>query len=298
MARYWTDFSEFVTGAGLPEGFTLRGDQTWTFDVVDESNASELSGELTGNRALRFNEIGGGNYDSMVSFDAAGQPTGNVDIIARVITSTYTNESIGVAVRAVSELRDWVTLNVNRSTIRVRVNGGSTDYSVSEWATWTPLYFRYRVDGERIKAVAGTSLADVQGDNPTWLLDVADPDGLASGHVGVVVRDGNNFRWVDWIGVGTGNDLAPTEAVSATPLDTPTNFSFTAHGSLRQLDGAWDAVPNAATYEAQVDQETSPGTWSNLTTYSGAATSFQLTDADGVDWATTYRSRVRAHPAE
>ena len=86
--------------------------------------------------------------------------------------------------------------------------------------------------------------------------------------------------------------------VAAEPLDTPTNFTFTAHGSLRQLNGAWDAVPNAATYEAQVDQETSPGTWTNLTTYSGAATSFQLTDADGVDWATTYRSRVRAHPAE
>ena len=85
---------------------------------------------------------------------------------------------------------------------------------------------------------------------------------------------------------------------SATPLATPTGFSFTAHGSLRQLNGSWDAVPNAATYEAQVDQETSPGTWTNLTTYSGAATSFQLTDADGVDWATTYRSRVRAHPAE
>ena len=84
----------------------------------------------------------------------------------------------------------------------------------------------------------------------------------------------------------------------ATPLDTPTGFTFTAHGSLRQLNGAWDAVPNAATYEAQVDQETSPGTWTNLTTYLGAATSFQLTDADGVDWSTTYRSRVRAHPAE
>jgi len=95
--------------------------------------------------------------------------------------------------------------------------------------------------------------------------------------------------------LGSGVWVAEGGGVS---LDTPTGFTFTAHGSLRQLNGAWDAVPNAATYEAQVDQETSPGTWTNLTTYSGAATSFQLTDADGVDWATTYRSRVRAHPAE
>ena len=92
--------------------------------------------------------------------------------------------------------------------------------------------------------------------------------------------------------------LVVSLAAGATPLATPTGFTFTAHGSLRQLNGTWDAVPNAATYEAQVDQETSPGTWTNLTTYSGAATSFQLTDADGVDWATTYRSRVRAHPPE
>ena len=288
MARYWTDFSEFVTGAGLPEGFTLRGDQTWTFAVVDESSEPNLSGELTGNRALRFNQIGGGNYNSMVSFDAAGQPTGNVDIIARVAAGDYTNETFGVGIRAGSGMLDWSVVQVNRSTFLVRVNGGSTDYSVSEWATWTPLYFRYRVDGERIKAVAGTSLADVQGDNPTWLLDVADPDGLASGHVGVVVRDGNNRRWVDWIGVGTGNDLAPTEAVGEDPVPVPSGFTFTASGL--QLDGAWSAVSGADSYDWEIQRDDA-GSWVAFESGNTATLAFQVTS--GVAYGTTYRARVR-----
>jgi hypothetical protein len=89
-----------------------------------------------------------------------------------------------------------------------------------------------------------------------------------------------------WVAEGISNQLA-----------TPTNFSFTAHGSLRQLNGSWTAVANAGSYEASVDYETDPDTWVNLTTYAGAATSFQLTDADGVAWGTKYRCRVRAIPA-
>ena len=99
---------------------------------------------------------------------------------------------------------------------------------------------------------------------------------------------------------GWGRTVLILSEAAATPLDTPTNFTFTAHGSLRQLNGSWSAVPNADSYEYEVDEETSPGagTWTNLVSDFTSGTSFQLDDTDGVDWATTYRCRVRAHPAE
>ena len=91
---------------------------------------------------------------------------------------------------------------------------------------------------------------------------------------------------VEWIVDG--------EAETGTPLDTPTNFTFTAHGSLRQLDGSWSAVSGAESYDWEV--EVDDGGYTAFGSGSTAGTSFQLDDGDGVDWQTNYRGRVRANP--
>ena len=84
---------------------------------------------------------------------------------------------------------------------------------------------------------------------------------------------------------------------TTTKLATPANFAFTAAAGTRQLDGSWDAVTDAETYDYLVEYETSPGVWSAFVSGSTAGTTFQLTSANSVDWGTKYRSRVRAVPA-
>ena len=76
-------------------------------------------------------------------------------------------------------------------------------------------------------------------------------------------------------------------------LNIPTGFAFTAGSGSRQLDGSWNAVSGADGYEWEVQRDAS-GSWEPFTSGSGAGTSFQLTDTDGVDWGETYRARVRA----
>lgn len=78
---------------------------------------------------------------------------------------------------------------------------------------------------------------------------------------------------------------------------TPTNFVFTAHSNLVQLDGSWDAVPGADSYNVEVDEETAPSTWAPFSHFNTINTSFQLTPVDGVTSNTKYRSRVQSASA-
>lgn len=173
------------------------------------------------------------------------------------------------------------------------------------WAQNDIIAMRTRNEGNTIQArfwKPASPFTDPTADEPaTWEHNYSDTTVSTAGGVGigaVTAPTGQNHMGVYAIGVGTDGDIAPHSGTSTSQLTTPQNFSFTAVAGQRQLNGSWDSVPNAATYEYQVDEETSPGTWTQLATANQAGTTFQLDNTDGVDWATTYRSRVRAHPPE
>jgi hypothetical protein len=77
-------------------------------------------------------------------------------------------------------------------------------------------------------------------------------------------------------------------------LDTPTGFVLTASQSARQINGSWNAVAGAATYEYEV-QVFNGSSWSDLTSNIIGSTSFQLDSTNGINWSSQYRARVRAH---
>lgn len=83
--------------------------------------------------------------------------------------------------------------------------------------------------------------------------------------------------------------------VGSSQLSVPSGFTFVAATSARQLDGAWGPVSGAAIYRWEVEKYVAEA-WSTFFTGTTASLAFQLTDTDGVDWATTYRARVRAEP--
>jgi hypothetical protein len=118
------------------------------------------------------------------------------------------------------------------------------------------------------------------------------------------------------VGLGYGNENANITSLTATglavfdaavawtaledpgtQLPTPTGLTFTAVPGVRQLDGAWNAVSGAGGYDWQVEVQDG-AVWLPFDDGANPAqtTTFMLTAADGVEWGTTYRARVRATP--
>lgn len=172
------------------------------------------------------------------------------------------------------------------------------------WAANDVVAMRTRNQGNTIQArfwKPASPFTNPIADEPTtWDHNYSDTTVSTAGGVGVgavSVPTGQNHMGVYAIGVGTDGDIAPHSATMTAPLDAPANFAFTAAAGIRQLDGSWDAVIDADTYDYLVEYETSPGVWSAFVSASTAGTTFQLTSDNGVDWGTKYRSRVRAVPA-
>ena len=159
----------------------------------------------------------------------------------------------------------------------------------------------------QITRVAGTSIkmkiwqpADV--DNPAadvpaaWSVEFNDSNVSGAGWVGWgnYTSSPSNADRLYAIGVGTGGDAAPMSGTTA--LATPSGFTFTAGSGVRTLSGSWSPVSGAATYDWEV-QEDVASVWTAFASGNTASTSFALSSADGVDWDTTYRARVRAQPS-
>ena len=79
-------------------------------------------------------------------------------------------------------------------------------------------------------------------------------------------------------------------------LAVPTNVTLTAATGVRQITLSWDSVSGANDYEWAVEY-LAGSSWFAHSTGTTASLSVVRTDADSVDWGTTYRGRVRARPA-
>ena len=79
-------------------------------------------------------------------------------------------------------------------------------------------------------------------------------------------------------------------------LAVPTNVTLTAATGVRQITLSWDSVAGANDYEWAVEY-LAGSSWFAHATGTTASLSVVRTDADSVDWGTTYRGRVRARPA-
>ena len=151
--------------------------------------------------------------------------------------------------------------------IRVEADGTAISAKVWKWADAEPASW----------TVTGTNSA------------------IASGKPAVGLRAGG-MGSTDYtlFSAGTDGDVAPL--AESGQLAIPSGFTFTAAAGARQLDGSWSAVSGASTYDWEVEEDVS-GTWTAFGSGNTATTAFQLTDTDGVKWATSYRGRVRAVPA-
>ena len=137
----------------------------------------------------------------------------------------------------------------------------------------------------------------------TWLAGGTEPSGwdsvgldsqLSPGgfHGFGLTKSSSTFFDLDYVGWATAGDSAPSPSESSSATDPPSGFTFVAASGSRQVDGSWDAVSGASGYDWEVEEDVA-SVWTSVASGNTASTSFQLTSADGVDWSTTYRARVR-----
>lgn len=295
MATGFINPGDLATAAGTPTGFTTR----WGTGISVVDNVSALYGKDL--------EVLGDN-PNLFSIDALnGAADVEVVMLLRVGGAGLDNR-LGVWARvpdATAEgSKSGYLGNLFRSTVpdnRIQIaeyNSGSyagtADENTNNWVNSTKYWVRFRVNSTNLQL---RFWADGDAEPGTWTIAGTDATYATSGWTGLGWNGSASSVgfYVEALGWATAGDTAPTEDAGS-PIATPTGFTFTAAAAARQLDGSWDAVAEAATYDWVVEQDVNSA-WSAFQSGNTASTSFQLTDADGVDWARTYRGRVRAVPA-
>ena len=295
MATGYFDFASDTIGQE-PAGLTSilnTSSATWT--VQDDG---------AGGKCLRLSRSG--TADAGMSIDAVGVTSGDVEIYATFRTAAKNGSQVGVGTLMET---DTFTSGAAKSYVAAFLQEndllGTRRRVDTIMSTWTPeptfvweINTLYHV---RLRVLTSTGSAYVRA----WADGVAEPETwdansnealstLTSGHLGPISRDVNGPQEWLFIGWATEGDEAPTSA--GTQLATPSNFTFTAAANARQVDGSWSAVTGAGSYDWVVEEDVSAA-WYPFASGNTATTAFQLTDADGVEWSTSYRCRVRALPA-
>jgi hypothetical protein len=297
VATNYDSWSGFSAGTNINgNGYTRRGSNNSGTPTV----TADASGDYEDDLYVALTS----SASNPITPDAAGSVTGLQQSYVRARPQAITNHVVSAYVRvaASGDTMYGCGLTSSGGTLVIyRLNVGSytqlgSSVSVTPFAVDDLVHLLFEVDDSESNAVLRAKYwRNAESVPVSWTSSHTDTSPLSQGYPGFGQRQQTSEARFDVFSWGTGETAALTAGSSA--LATPANFSFTAHGSLRQLNGSWTAVANAGSYEASVDYETDPDTWVNLTTYAGAATSFQLTDADGVAWGTKYRCRVRAIPA-
>ena len=298
MATGFINPGDLLTGSGTPDGFTAR----WGTSISVEENVSAVYG-----KEIR---VAGGN-PSLFSIDALDSAADTeVVMLFRIDPDMAKDIRAGVWARvpAATEpashsgylgclFRTAQATPTNRIQI-VEYNAGSNAGAVAElqndWEVSTRYWIRYRVNGTNLQFRMWAEGASEPG---TWTIEGTDATFSSGGWCGLgwIGSGTSRHMYVEALGWATGEDEAPTSAAGS-PIATPSGWTFTAAAASRQLNGSWTAVAEAGTYQWEVEEEVG-FSWEAFQSGSTASTSFQLTDADGVEWARTYRGRVRAVPA-
>jgi hypothetical protein len=294
MATLYDDWSGYTLDA-QPSGYTRRGGGSGTLNVVSDAT-------MTSSRALRINNIGG----------AMEWLTPN-----SIGSSSTAQQALTVGLREeASELFIWdmcafVRADVSAETCYMAGVRGGVSFRLAAivagvYTELQSVSFTY-AKGQRVAIrveASGTTIrakAWLWGDAEpgTWALSVTN-SAITAGRPAVGRRQGTaspDGTRVDFWGAGTDGDAAPSASSGAgTPLATPSGWTFVKTNGVRTVTGSWSSVVGAATYDYAVERWNGSA-WVAFYTGNTASTTFSLTNANGVDWATQYRARVRAVPA-
>ena len=293
MAKNYDSWSGFAAGTNIAgNGYTRRGDNS--------SGSPTVTADASGNyEADKYVALASGSSNPFTP-DGASSATGLQQSYIRARPQA-TTDWVMVAYARVATTGDTMYGCGLHGTTQVRffrliggVYSGLDSWTVPLWAVNDLVHILFEVDDSGSDAALRMKFwRNAESEPASWTRTYTDTSPISGGWPGFGQRDslGSQARF-DVFSWGT-NEAAPLTA--STGLATPSSFSFTAGSGVRTLDGSWTAVSGAATYDYEVDEDVS-GVWTSFASANTASTSFQLTDANGVAWGTSYRGRVRAQP--
>lgn len=260
---------------GVGSSITLRG---FTFDPVGTADDVEFFLTFRLSSTIQdswFPVILRGSYTDASDFDMYIGPT----------TVVGTGDSVS----------DW------RKATRKYLAGSNSGYvtgpvqgnTTKVWDFGIVYYVRMQVEWDGTENTVRHKMWQPSEDEPIgWDATGSDADLSPGGFHGFgLTKQGSTFD-LDYVGWGTDGDSAPSPSETSTSTDVPSGFRLSATSGARQLAGSWDTVAGASGYDWEVEWDNA-GTWTALTSGNTSGTSFQLDQADGVGWSTTYRARVR-----
>src|SRR5690606_2653359 len=211
MAQYYTDFSEYTTGQH-PAGWTQRRDEATSWSVEADAGA-------TGGKVLRFPGKAA-NTQSILTWDAIDSDSGRADVEILIrfryagtsaslyawardastssaatgyrMGDSYTSTTIGIIGKYVSG-----------SYSNIYTSPGGAINATNTWA-----YIRAQISGNSLRVrVWKAGDPEPQAGRGTGTANSPSP-----GSVGVRIFTTSPVE-IDWTGIGTGRDPAPTEPV-------------------------------------------------------------------------------------
>lgn len=230
MAQFFTDFGEYATASGVPEGWT----ETWYSETVSIVE----SVEATSGKLLRVTKSDSSRYA------LAWDDVGSVDDAEIYVRKLSTNDDTGRThgggiVRAGGSAGSESGYHGVRIMVDDLRLGRFSNGNFSELATANDIldgpvwwHLRLQASGTDIRA---KGWLDGNSEPSDWSIELTDST-LTSGTVGCFAFFADTYQW-DLLGVGTDGDPAPTEAVDTGvtgPLfRTPGGYLRTASGILR-----------------------------------------------------------------
>lgn len=307
MAQYFTDFSEYTTGA-QPSDWTPR----WvTTNAVWEVRAD---GGATGGKYL-FHQRTSGAARSAISWDAidADADRANVEIVFRWRSSAQGTSRMQSLLRGSGSgstetgyIHGWAFGSFSGVHAAYYNNGSFTRFGEDArtgiaGGTW--MITRARINGSdhKVKHWVASDPEPVD-----WDIEETDSTITAAGWVGLHQFSNLSDYEVDWVGVGTNGDSAPMSAVVDPPQGTVTISDVTPGHDSALVTYSYDDTDETG-YEARIDNGSpfsigaSPATISGLTpetTYDSPGVQVRAVNGAGAgDWSTAVDFTTTAAPA-
>lgn len=304
MATFSTDFGDIPAGEEITaHGWVETWAETITTDpsaVVDATNApvSDRWVEV----AAETNTI---HQNAAWKLTAAPDTSARVQVCVVISRDQSANNLLGATGRGSG------SRGVDETGVSGMLRNNDTDYRFMEAVNGTLNYFDGFPHGIAdpndwivlVLDLDGTTMrlkAWQFGDTEPVSWGITDTATVTqAGWMGLfthLTTTGRTARW-GWFSYGTEGDAAPRPVATAS-LDTPTGFTFTKTASTAEVTGSWSSVTDAASYDYEVE-EWDGSAWQPfaLSFVTAPTTTFTLAAADGVQFNTLYRSRVRAVPA-
>lgn len=282
MALYWTDFASDTLDAS-PAGWTSNGWLAGELVVVADATAGggkalKLAPTSNARRTAVWDLVGtDADTEVLIRARTPVAQTGNRNPLILRQQNSGTSLKGYVLQLSYTDVLTLLKYDTGATTLAPTATvSGLAHHDTTGW-----YYIRYRVNGTTLRVRAWN---EGQAEPTTWQLEVTDAGLASAGGVGVFGYYANSTLHIDYIGVGTAGDTAPSgpqvsAGFTAAPLYGPDDLTVSfADTSIGATSWAWSfGDGQTSNQQHPTHTYTEPGTYTVTLTINGGAASLTRT---------------------